>query len=61
MHAAVFLWRSIKKRFCESVRVSKRRVVLERNVLRPEFFLHLDEIWSFLLEVLVLLSWLLLP
>ena len=49
MHAAVSLWRSVKKRFCESVRVA-----LERNVLRPEFFLHLDEIRSFLLEVLVL-------
>ena len=31
-----------------------RRVALERNVLRPEFFLYLDEIRSFLLEVLVL-------
>ena len=45
-----FLWRSLKKRFCESVSLRDgsvlfhRRVSLEWNVLRPEFFLHLGVI-----------------
>ena len=42
-----FLWRSLKKRFCESVSLRDgsvlfhRRVALEWNVLRPEFFFAL--------------------
>ena len=45
-----FLWRSLKKGFCESVSLRDgsvlfhRRVALEWNVLRPEFFLHLGVI-----------------
>ena len=56
----IFLWKYLKKRFCESVSLRDgsvllhRRVALEWNVLRSEFFLHLGVIRSLLLEVLVL-------